>query len=58
MTENEISDRVRVRHMTSYCTWNKWNEYYEEFDWCMDFLIDKFIEGDHSVGSFSNWLFD
>ena len=58
MIENEISDYQRSKHMKSYVTWKQWDRYEEDYTWCINFLLDKFIEGNDSEASLSNWLFN
>ena len=57
MIENEISDYSRSKRMRSYTTWMEWDSFEEDYTWCINFLLDKFIEGDDSEASLRSWLF-
>lgn len=58
MIENEINDNSRSKRMRSYITWMEWDNYEEDYTWCMNFLLDRFIGGNDSETLLSNWLFN
>ena len=58
MIENEINNSSRSQRMRSYTTWMEWDNYEEDYTWCINFLLDRFIEGNDSEVILSNWLFN
>ena len=47
-------------NIISYTTWNEWDEYEEDYKWCMRFLIERWIEWEkeqNDQDSTHTWLF-
>ena len=56
MIENEINNSSRSQRMRSYVTWMEWDNYEEDYTWCINFLLERWIE--EYGGMDDDWLFD
>jgi hypothetical protein len=54
--ENIINNSSRSQRMRSYTTWMEWDSYEEDYTWCINFLLDRWIE--EYGGMDDDWLFN
>lgn len=43
--------------MASYTTWNEWDEFEDDYCWCIEFLLDQLVYG-LTNAELERWLFD